>query len=139
MNPWGAALRLVAAVLEELRGQGEVTGRRWRRGAEQHPAWCALDHTCSAHRLPGGAHRSAPMMWRTSFGSLVATRTGSRDGSRSRVEIRLDVTLSAVDDLAGRQVQALVPTLDLATRAALAHTRESAVSRQDVRSLPAAM
>jgi hypothetical protein len=87
-------------------------------------------------RLADGSHRSEPMSWRTGYGSLVAVRTGNRAG-RSTVEIRMVVRVASVEEIAARQVQAVVSTVDLATRAALAHV-QCQLDRAETRQLPAA-
>jgi hypothetical protein len=135
VSPWDAARRLAAAVIAEMRSAREVTGRRWRRGAHKHPDWCALDHTCDVDRAPAGSHRSEPMSWRTGYGSMVATRASNRDG-RSTVEVRMVVRVAADDEVAGRQVQAVVSSVDLAARAALAHV-QAQLGPADARELPA--
>lgn len=84
-----------------------------------HPSWCARDHTCTAGRLPGGEHRSEPMVWRTGYGTLIATRT-QKPGGASNLDIRLVAGLHPRDEVAGVQVQALLTAVDAAVRSTLA-------------------
>jgi len=111
---WTAARQLAAAIGDVL-----TAGRSWRRPSNQHPDWCARDHRCTAARLPGGEHRSDPSVWRTAYGTIIATRTGTNAG-RTTLEVRTDVRLAGDVRTARRQASHLAVGIDLTVRAVLA-------------------
>lgn len=46
------------------------------------PDWCAKDHQCTVIQgSPAGVHRSDPMRWSTSYGSLVVVRNQDLSGA----------------------------------------------------------
>ena len=92
-----------------------------------HPSWCARDHSCTAHTLPAGEHRSDLLVWATPYGKFIATRVRTRAG-KDRMELRAVVQLDSHQRTAHEQAQRLVVGVDLAVRTALraANTRRSA-------------
>ncbi|GGM50976.1 hypothetical protein ACFFX1_34590 [Dactylosporangium sucinum] len=121
---WAAARNLAAA----LRGghtERTTTRRRWFGAARACPSWCASDHRCTAqHGYSGGEHRSEPLVWRTDYGTLMASRveTLSRAG---HVELRLSVRLDSDDQVAALQARMLTAGVDLAASAILAAAKET--------------
>ncbi|MFC7484358.1 hypothetical protein ACFQX7_36040 [Luedemannella flava] len=98
-----------------------------RRPPDRHPHWCARDHSCTAHTLPTGEHRSDLLVWATGYGKFIATRVRTRAGV-DRIELRAVVQLDPNQRTAHRQAQRLVVGMDLAVRDALrtVSTRRSA-------------
>lgn len=101
-----------------------LTGRRWRRPAQECPSWCAQDHTCTARRRelrgPLAEHRSPITTWTPDYGVLVATRVQGLD-RRPRLEVRLQVNLDTRDEgLALAQGVHLPVAVHLAVQAVLA-------------------
>lgn len=68
-----------------------------------HPDWCAGEHYCTAYRLPEGEHASAPEIWDTDLGRLVAQRYRSRDGRRDHLEVRVSTPLDTRDQATAEQ------------------------------------
>jgi hypothetical protein len=85
---------------------------------DRHPRWCARDHSCTAHTLPAGEHRSDLLIWATSYGKFIATRVQTRAGV-DRIELRAVVKLDPDPRTARKQAQRLVVGMDLAVRDAL--------------------
>jgi hypothetical protein len=77
------------------------------------PQWCAKDHRCPAG--VGREHRSAPQVWRTEYGALVATRVLRVDGRQS-MELTATVALGADDVRARARAQRLAVEIDLMVR-----------------------
>ena len=103
---WTAAVDLATTIRTDLTGR--TTGRRWRRAPVDCPAWCGRGHLCSAqHGYPSGQHRSTPAVFGTGYGSLVATRIATVDGT-NRVELRVTVTLPGDEYTAGQLAQAVL-------------------------------
>ena len=83
---WTAAVDLATTIRTDL--TTATTGRRWRRAPVDCPAWCGRGHLCTAqHGYPSGQHRSTPAVFGTGYGSLVASRVATVDGTH-RVELR---------------------------------------------------
>jgi len=74
-----------------------------------HTEWCTQDYRCGL-----GEHRSDPLVWRTGYGRLIATRV-ERGGDR--LELLLSVRLP--DQLGGLVARWLTIGVDLAVRAIL--------------------
>jgi hypothetical protein len=114
-----------------------LTGRRFHRRPQECPDWCARGHACTAqYGYPKGEHRSPPITVRTSYGVIVCTRVQSVSG-RGRLELRLQVDLSADEHLASVQAVRVAEEIDTAVRTALA-TAEGwlDVTELDMRGLP---
>jgi hypothetical protein len=110
---WTAAVDLATTIRTDL--TTATTGRRWRRGPVDCPAWCGREHLCSAqHHYPSGQHRSAPAVFGTGYGSLVASRVATVDGA-NRVELRVTVTLPRDEHTAGQLAQAVLTGTHLLT------------------------
>lgn len=83
-------------------------------GSDGHPIWCARSHHCTTRRtkLTGpftvGEHASAPQIWDTDHGRVVATRHRTARTGADWVEIRTIVALPADDDTAERLTQHLI-------------------------------
>ena len=103
---WTAAVDLASTIRTDL--THPVAGRRWRRTTVDCPAWCGGGHLCTAqHGYPSGQHRSTPAAFGTGYGSLVATRIATVEGT-NRVELRVTVTLPRDDQTAGQLAQAVL-------------------------------
>jgi hypothetical protein len=99
----------------------QPTGRRWRRPPRQCPDWCGGGHLCTAqHGYPTGEHRSLPLRVVTAWGVLVATRVQSITDTASRLEVRLQVGLSADEQFATVEAVRVAEEVDQAVRVALA-------------------
>lgn len=133
--------RVLAEVRDEVRREGVVSGRRWRRPDRHCPGWCASDHTCTAkHGYPTGQHRSPPTTWHLPWGRLVATRVASLH-KRPSLELRVVVDLDGVNDQHALEQSLYLP---IATSNAVAATlaelglrhRPRPVADQAPRALP---
>jgi hypothetical protein len=103
---WTAAVDLASTIRADL--TNPVAGRRWRRRPVDCPTWCGRGHLCTAqHGYPSGQHRSAPAVFGTGYGSLVASRVATVDCT-NRVELRLTVTLPRDEPTAGQLAQAVL-------------------------------
>lgn len=78
-----------------------------------HTGWCAEDHRCGL-----GEHKSEPLAFPASYGSLVATRILTRAGSEV-LEVRANIRLGWTAKH-GDQAAQLLAAMDLATRSVLA-------------------
>src|SRR5689334_15813758 len=83
-----------------------------------HPDWCAEDHRCNL-----GEHRSEPLEFPASYGSLVATRILTRSG-REVLEVRANIRLGWTVNHSDQAAQVLA-AMDLATRTVLAGDTEA--------------
>lgn len=82
----------------------------------RHPEWCAKDHQCNVTESnPVGQHRSRPMRWNTTYGSLVAVRVQDLDGHHW-MELRAHVRLGATDLTTQEQASRLAVEVDRAVR-----------------------
>ena len=82
----------------------------------RHPEWCAQDHQCTVtNKNQAGQHRSRPMRWNTTYGSLVAVRVQDLDG-RHWMELRAHVRLGETDLTTQEQASRLAVEVDLAVR-----------------------
>ncbi|WP_020520052.1 hypothetical protein [Catelliglobosispora koreensis] len=71
-----------------------------------HPPWCARDHRCTAAHITGGEHVSEPERWKTSHGTLIATRYHNARGGW--VEIRTVTALDPHEPIAQAQCRHLI-------------------------------
>jgi hypothetical protein len=102
-----------------------TTRLRLRRRPDQHPYWCAADHTCSAATMTDGTHRSEPLSWSTPYGWFIATRVQHTRGP-ARLELRLVVNLPDGEVIAHRRAQHLVVAVDHAVRTITSRPRRRA-------------
>jgi hypothetical protein len=101
----------------------------------RHPEWCAQDHQCTVtNKNQSGQHRSPPMRWNTSYGSLVAVRVQDLDG-RHWMELRAHARLGKTDLTTQEQASRLAVEVDLAIRRAVLPTvvRRPALTRGNTR------
>jgi hypothetical protein len=92
---------------------------RW--GRIEHPEWCGQAHHCTAEG--GGEHASAPNVWKTDAGKLVATRHQPVKGE-AYATLRLVVALPA-DDTQARQLGGQLVTAALHTAGLVLDQRTS--------------
>ena len=103
---WTAAVDFAATIRTDL--TNPVAGRRWRRPPVECPTWCGRGHLCTAqHGYPSGQHRSAPATFGTGYGSIVASRVATADGT-NLAELRVTVTLPREEHAAGQLAQAVL-------------------------------
>jgi hypothetical protein len=77
---------------------------------DQHPWWCARNHSCTA---PTGPHRSTSVTFDTPAYRLVATRVRARSG-RDQLELRAVIGLPAGPADARNRARALIVAVCLA-------------------------
>ena len=131
---WTAALDLATTIRTDL--TTPTTGRRWRRAPVDCPTWCGRGHLCTAqHGYPSGQHRSTPAAFGTGYGSLVATRVATVDGTH-RVELRVTVTLPRDEHTAGQLAQAVLTGTHLLTVALTTRDHHTIASASSRRRLP---
>jgi hypothetical protein len=131
---WTAAVDLATTIRTDL--TTTTTGRRWRRAPVECPAWCGRGHLCSAqHGYPSGQHRPAPAVFGTGYGSLVASRVATGDGT-NRVELRLTVSLPRDEQAAGQLAQAVLTGTHLLAVALSTRDHHTIASTSSGRRLP---
>jgi hypothetical protein len=103
---WTAAVDLAVTIRTDL--GTATTGWRWRPAAMECPVWCGRGHLCTAqHGYPSGQHRSAPAVFGTGYGSLIASRVATVEGTH-HIELRVTVTLPRDEHAAGQLAQAVL-------------------------------
>jgi len=80
------------------------------------PEWCAKDHQCTARQgAPSGVHRSDPIRWTCTYGSLVVVRNQDLSG-RDWLEIHGHVRLGDTTLPTQEQASRLAVEVDAAIR-----------------------